>query len=129
MTAVKMSYLKSIDEDYIHTQKKLTSAVGLDVGDTEGSLLGLVDGDFDGLWDGCEMRMMWREEGQKILVNVWDDGCEGRVYTGTKEVLTSFVGEVLGPTVGLDDGCSKDREQKISIVSSVMLKYPQKVKR
>jgi len=49
MAAVKMSYLKSIDEDYIHTQKKLTSAVGLVVGDTEGSLLGLVDGDFDGL--------------------------------------------------------------------------------
>jgi len=44
-------------------------------------------------------------------------------------VLTSFVGEVLGPTVGLDDGCSEDREQKISIVSSVMLKYPQNVKR
>ena len=38
----------------IHThnkqqQKQLTSAVGLVVGDTEGSLLGLVDGDFDGL--------------------------------------------------------------------------------
>ena len=34
-----------------------------------------------------------------------------------KEVLTSFVGEVLGPTVGLDDGCSEDRDQEISCVS------------
>ena len=39
------------------------------------------------------------------------------IYTGTKEVLTSFVGELVGPTVGLDDGCSEDREQKISCVS------------
>ena len=30
-------------------QNQLTSAVGLDVGDTEGSLLGLWEGDFDGL--------------------------------------------------------------------------------
>ena len=29
-------------------------------------------------------------------------------------MLTSFVGEVLGPTVGLDDGCSEDRDQEIS---------------
>ena len=35
-----------------------------------------------------------------------------------KSELTSFVGEVLGPTVGLDDGCSsEDREQEISCVS------------
>ena len=34
-------------------------------------------------------------------------------------MLTSFVGEVLGPTVGLDDGCSEDRESRkyISCVS------------
>ena len=32
------------------------------------------------------------------------------IYTGTKEVLTSFVGELVGPSVGLDDGCSEDRE-------------------
>ena len=44
------------------------------------------------------------------------------IYTGTKEVLTSFVGEVLGPTVGLDDGCSEDREQKISCVSKCDVK-------
>ena len=30
-------------------QDQLTSEVGLDVGDTEGSLLGLWEGDFDGL--------------------------------------------------------------------------------
>ena len=30
-----------------------------------------------------------------------------------KKLLTSFVGELVGPTVGLDDGCSKDREQEI----------------
>ena len=35
-----------------------------------------------------------------------------RVHTGIKEVLTSFVGEVLGPTVGLNDGCSEDRESR-----------------
>jgi len=29
-----------------------------------------------------------------------------------KLLLTSFVGEVLGPTVGLDDGCSEDRESR-----------------
>ena len=34
-----------------------------------------------------------------------------------KLLLTSFVGEVLGPTVGLDDGCSEDRDQEISCVS------------
>jgi len=39
------------------------------------------------------------------------------VNSGTKEMLTSFVGDILGPTVGLDDGCSEDREQKLSIVS------------
>ena len=32
-------------------------------------------------------------------------------------MLTSFVGDTLGPTVGLDDGCSVDREQEISCVS------------
>ena len=31
-----------------------------------------------------------------------------------KLLLTSRVGELVGPTVGLDDGCSKDREQEIS---------------
>ena len=32
-----------------------------------------------------------------------------------KKLLTSFVGELVGPTVGLDDGCSsEDREQEIS---------------
>ena len=31
-----------------------------------------------------------------------------------KKLLTSRVGELVGPTVGLDDGCSKDREQDIS---------------
>ena len=30
-----------------------------------------------------------------------------------KLLLTSRVGELVGPTVGLDDGCSKDREQEI----------------
>ena len=44
------------------------------------------------------------------------------IYTGTKEVLTSFVGELVGPTVGLDDGCSEDREQKISCVSKCDVK-------
>ena len=35
-----------------------------------------------------------------------------------KLLLTSRVGELVGPTVGLDDGCSsEDREQEISIVS------------
>ena len=34
-----------------------------------------------------------------------------------KLLLTSFVGELVGPSVGLDDGCSEDREQKISCVS------------
>jgi len=29
-----------------------------------------------------------------------------------KSELTSFVGKVLGPTVGLDDGCSEDRESR-----------------
>ena len=43
-----------------------------------------------------------------------------RVHTGTKEALTSFVGELVGPTVGLDDGCSsEDKEQEISCVSKV----------
>ena len=27
-----------------------------------------------------------------------------------KLLLTSFVGELVGPSVGLDDGCSEDRE-------------------
>ena len=31
-----------------------------------------------------------------------------------KKLLTSFVGGTLGSTVGLDDGCSEDREQEIS---------------
>ena len=31
-----------------------------------------------------------------------------------KKLLTSFVGDTLGSTVGLDDGCSEDREQEIS---------------
>ena len=31
-----------------------------------------------------------------------------------QKLLTSFVGELVGPTVGLDDGCSsEDREQEI----------------
>jgi len=30
-----------------------------------------------------------------------------------KLLLTSRVGELVGPTVGLDDGCSKDREREI----------------
>ena len=34
-----------------------------------------------------------------------------------KLLLTSRVGELVGPTVGLDVGCSKDREQEISGVS------------
>ena len=34
-----------------------------------------------------------------------------------KLLLTSRVGELVGPTVGLDDGCSEDREQEISCVS------------
>lgn len=34
-----------------------------------------------------------------------------------KKLLTSFVGGTLGSTVGLDDGCSEDREQEISCVS------------
>ena len=34
-----------------------------------------------------------------------------------KLLLTSFVGELVGPSVGLDDGCSEDREQEISCVS------------
>ena len=34
-----------------------------------------------------------------------------------KLLLTSRVGELVGPTVGLDDGCSKDREQETSCVS------------
>ena len=37
-------------------QHQLTSEVGLDVGDTEGSLLGLWEGDFDGLLDGYVRR-------------------------------------------------------------------------
>ena len=37
------------------------------------------------------------------------------VHAGTKKLLlTSRVGELVGPTVGLDDGCSKDREQETS---------------
>ena len=46
-------------------QKQLTSAVGLDVGDTEGSILGLCEGDFDGLLDGLldgYVRRMIRRE-------------------------------------------------------------------
>ena len=38
-------------------------------------------------------------------------------YRHKRKCLTSFVGDALGPTVGLDDGCSKDREQEISCVS------------
>ena len=34
-----------------------------------------------------------------------------------KLLLTSRVGELVGPTVGLDDGCNKDREQETSCVS------------
>ena len=30
-----------------------------------------------------------------------------------KLLLTSRVGELVGPTVGLDDGCSKEREREI----------------
>ena len=42
------------------TTEALTSAVGLDVGDTEGSMLdeGEADGPFEGDAEGCEMRMM-----------------------------------------------------------------------
>jgi len=44
--------------------------------------------------------------------------CEDKVSVHTiqaqKKLLTSFVGGTLGPTVGLDDGCSEDREQEIS---------------
>ena len=39
-----------------------------------------------------------------------------------KLLLTSFVGELVGPSVGLDDGCSEDREQKISCVSKCDVK-------
>ena len=35
------------------------------------------------------------------------------VQAQKKLLLTSRVGELVGPTVGLDDGCSKDREQEI----------------
>ena len=50
-------------------------------------------------------------------------------YRHNKKLLTSRVGELVGPTVGLDDGCSKDREQEISCcvskcdveVSSILL--------
>ena len=34
-----------------------------------------------------------------------------------KLLLTSRVGELVGPTVGLDDGCNKDSEQETSCVS------------
>jgi len=36
------------------------------------------------------------------------------VHISTKELLTSFVGDALGPTVGLDDGCSEGREISVS---------------
>ena len=36
------------------------------------------------------------------------------VHTGTKEMLTSFVGDPVGTSVGLEDGCSEDREWRVS---------------
>ena len=62
MTAVKISHHQVMGKtrcgtakqhaSYTHTkqqQKQLTSDVGLEVGDTDGLLLGLFEGDFDGL--------------------------------------------------------------------------------
>ncbi len=37
-------------------------------------------------------------------------------------MITSFVGDTLGPTVGLDDGCSEDIKQEISCVSKCDVK-------
>ena len=39
------------------------------------------------------------------------------ILQAQKKLLTSFVGDALGSAVGLDDGCSKDREQETSCVS------------
>jgi len=42
---------------------------------------------------------------------MFDDRCENKHSIQAKrKCLTSFVGGALGPIVGLDDGCSKDRE-------------------
>ena len=58
---VEVCILKNSRDRIDEQQKQLTSAVGLDVGDTEGSILGLCEGDFDGLLDGYARRMMRRE--------------------------------------------------------------------
>ena len=42
-------------------------------------------------------------------------------------MLTSFVGDALGPTVGLDDGCSEDIKQEISCVSKCDVKVTSKI--
>ena len=46
---VEVCILKKSRNRIDEQQKQLTSAEGLDVGDTDGLLLGLVEGDFDGL--------------------------------------------------------------------------------
>ena len=73
---------------------------------------------------GCEMRMMQNKiETRKVNVCVFarstsyeDKVSSNQVHTiqTQKKLLTSFVGGTLGSTVGLDDGCSEDREQEIS---------------
>ena len=66
-------------------------------------------------------RMMWREESQKELVHVWDDGCENKLpstleieptsYSHTKQQqekqLTSAVGDIEGSFDGLKEGETK----------------------
>ena len=55
---VEVCILKKSRDRIDEQQKQLTSAEGLDVGDTDGLLLGLVEGDRLGLDVGYEMRIM-----------------------------------------------------------------------
>ena len=55
---VEVCILKKSRNRIDEQQKQLTSAEGLDVGDTDGLLLGLVEGDWLGLDVGFDMRIM-----------------------------------------------------------------------